>query len=296
MKTQQIGQMTVDRISEEDLTALDPTWLFPNLEPAALQRFAADFSPSFVEGDKLFISSHSFVLRTRSRTILVDTCNGNHKSRLTMPWTHMLARQDYMENLARVGLRLEDIDIVLCTHLHADHVGWNTRLDNGRWVPTFPNARYLMTRTDFDYFAGLHASGPPKPVNHGSWIDSILPVVDAGQVDLVDTDHQVVQHLDDQVWLEPSPGHTLGHVCVHASSGGHRCIFTGDAFHHPIQFQESGLICIGDREPEIATRTRRRIFESVADTGCVVFPAHFPPPTAGTIHARGDWFRWQFRE
>ena len=264
-----------------------------------VQRHKAELGPSLVhpETSKLALSFHSYLIRTRGKNILVDTCNGNHKPRAPkMPWQHMLKSHEYLTNLAKDGLRPKDIDIVLCTHLHTDHVGWNTQLVDGRWVPTFPNAKYVIARQEFEHYERLHAKKPDYPVNHGSFEDSVLPVVEAGLAHFVNLNHIVDGTLDDGVWMEPATGHTPGHVTIHVKGGGQESIMSGDIVHHPILFLEPGLINLGDFDPAMASETRRKLFERCADTSTTLLTMHFPSPTAGRLTSCAHGFRFHFLE
>lgn len=296
MQQLRFGAITIDRIGEIDSFWAEPAWLYPNIQPHQLERHAAALGPGLVEPctHRLHMSFHSYVIRTRTRNILVDTCNGNHKHRPRAPWQHMLQSDAYLRNLARLGLAPEDIDIVLCTHLHTDHVGWNTVLDNGQWVPTFPRAKYLFSRQEFTHFLNLHNGNPALPVSQGSFADSVLPVVAAGQAELVDMAHQVEGDLAQGVWLEGAIGHSPGHVIVHVRDQGDHAVMTGDIFHHPIIFPEPGLINTGDWNPELARTTRQALCERLSDTATLLLTMHFPSPTAGRIHSRNGQFGFSF--
>lgn len=297
MKPLTFGRTTVERIAEVEAMWFDPEWLYPNITDEHLARHAdwLDARVFDATARKFPLSFHSWLIRTPQLNILVDTCNGNHKSRgPKMAWQNQLASDTYLSNLARAGLRPEDIDVVMCTHLHTDHVGWNTRLHNGRWVPTFPNARYLMARDEFEHFRRLHATQPDYPVNHGSWVDSVLPVVDAGLADVVDMNHLVDGTLTDGVWMEPAPGHTPGHITIHVNGGGHDAIMTGDIIHHPILMAEPELQMYADWNVELGRQTRRRLLERCADTSTLMLTGHFPAPTAGHVCSCGDAFRFRF--
>lgn len=298
MRVRTIGNMRIERVVEIERMLVAPDFLYRNIDREAVQRHKASLGPVLVdsESDKLAISFHSFVIRTPHRTILVDTCNGNHKDRPTAPWQHRLASDDYLMNLRRIGLRPEDIDVVLCTHLHTDHVGWNTRLRDGRWVPTFPKARYVIARQEFEHYARLHATRPVRPVGHGSFEDSVLPVVAAGQADFVDMHHVVERHLDDHVWMDPAPGHSPGHVTIHVSGRDGHAIMSGDIIHHPIILAEPHLINPGDLDPVMARQARQRLLEACADTDTLLLTGHFPAPTAGRVVSRADGFRFQFAD
>jgi glyoxylase-like metal-dependent hydrolase (beta-lactamase superfamily II) len=233
----------------------------------------------------LYFSMHTFVLQTGTLNILIDTCNGNDKTRTgIMAGMHML-KHDYLGNLARLGLKPEDIDVVMCTHLHSDHVGWNTRLENGVWVPTFPNARYLMSEADVAYYGNLPPDHRQYILTREAYDDSILPVLNSGQAELVRTGHVVEREIGNGVWMEGFPGHTPGTMVIHAQCGhAHpHAIFTGDVFHHPAQIQDSALHINVDDDPESALKARRHFVDTFADTGTILLAAHFPEPTAGTV-------------
>lgn len=296
MKQLDFGRTTVDRVVEIDNFWVDAGWLYPNIEADMVHRHRHALGPRLVDPvqHKLCLSFHSYLIRTATANILVDTCNGNHKNRPRAKWQHMFASNEYLANLARLGLRPEDIDIVLCTHLHTDHVGWNTVLADGRWVPTFPNAKYVFAKQEFDHFLKLHESKPEFPVSQGSFVDSVLPVVESGQAMLVDSDHFVDGDLAKGVWLEDARGHTPGHVTVHVKAAGHQGVMTGDIFHHPIVFLEPGLINTGDWNPELAISVRQRISQRFADTSTLLLTMHFPAPTAGRIASCQHGFRFDY--
>lgn len=281
-----LGEIRIDRIVEQESPIFEPLLFFPEtteddwaphrhwLEPHAMDRATGN----------LIFTVQSYLIRTRRHTILVDTCVGNHKPRERPAW-NMMASARYMDALAALGLTVADIDFVLCTHLHPDHVGWNTQLIDGRWVPTFPNARYVFSRREWEYWQGRHAE---RPVDYVS--DSVLPIVEAGRADLVANDHA----LDDEMWLEPTPGHTPDHMALRLSSGGADAVLTGDAFHSPIQCLHPEWAARPDVDRAQASRTRRALFERAAESGMLVCPAHFPAPSIGFVRAAGDAFRWEY--
>jgi len=295
MKIQQIGPMQIEKVVEIDRLAVEPTSLFGNVTPDIIERYRGWLGPALLEAgtDRFILSFHSYLIRTPHHTILVDTCNGNHKNRPSMPPWHMLDTA-YLANLARLGVAPEDIDYVMCTHLHADHVGWNTRLADSKWVPTFPKARYLMARTEFEHFEAMHRRNPDQPVNRGSFTDSVLPVAAHGQVDLIEDSHVIERHLEDGIWLEPAPGHSPGNVSVHVKAGGRHALMSGDVIHHPIQFAEPELANPADIDKTLALRTRLDLMRRYADTDTLLLAAHFPEPTAGWIRSHGERFRFRF--
>ncbi len=235
------------------------------------------------------ISVHSYVLRVDDRNILIDTCCGNDKTRSLPPVNNL--QSPYIENLMRAGLRPQDIDLVMCTHLHFDHVGWNTRLKDGSWVPTFPNARYLFGRRDLDFFRTQRH----EATHREAFDDSVAPILDAGLADIVDTDTRIHREIGDGIWLEDASGHSPGNLCVIAECGGDRAIFSGDCFHHPIQVVRPDAAFFADENPSQASATRRHLLEQYADADAIFFPAHFTGATAGRVERdREGHLRFRF--
>jgi len=290
MKPRVIGDVEVSSIIERDGPWRRPAGMYSHADPALARARLLELEP-FVydrERDLLVITYQTFVVKTRHHVILIDTCTGENKQglgpKLDFP------KKPWLDGFAAHGLTYEDIDYVLCTHLHFDHCGWNTRLVDGRWVPTFPNAKYLFSRREYEFWeeqTRINAD-PPGMV----WTQSCLPIVEAGQARLVDDDYA----LDDEVWLTPSPGHTPGHVCVNLRSDGQRAIFTGDLMHHAVQCLEPDWSTCFCYDPVASACTRRRVLEDVADTDVVVVPAHFPGSTAGHVGVAGSGFRFSFLE
>jgi glyoxylase-like metal-dependent hydrolase (beta-lactamase superfamily II) len=297
VRTQAFGSTEVHKITEIERMAVDPAWLLGNITPEIVAANRDWLGPVFVEPDtdKLVLSFHSFVIRTPAATILVDTCNGNDKHRPTMPaWDRL--DTPYLQRLKALGFEPDDIDIVLCTHLHADHVGWNTRLENGRWVPTFPNARYVMSRHEYAYFEAKHRENPPAPINRGSFADSVLPIVEAGRATLVDPGDGLGAELGDQVWLEDAAGHSPGGMNLWLTGGGRRACFCGDVIHHAIQCADPELNSPADFDRAMGVRARRALLAQCADTDTVLMTGHFPDPTAGQVIRHGNEFRFQLNQ
>jgi glyoxylase-like metal-dependent hydrolase (beta-lactamase superfamily II) len=284
-----VGEIEILRVLEFEAALFEPTILYPEASSEIIERHRAWLEPKLMDpaSGLLSFAFHSTVIKTPRATILVDTCSGNDKER---PHKLRYHRKNwpYLANLATAGFAPEDIDYVLCTHLHADHVGWNTRLIDGRWVPTFPNARYLFARQEWEHWrvAELRTEYTTDPY----YEDSLLPVMDYGQAELVATDYA----FDDSVWIEPWPGHTPGHVCIVVRSQGASVVLSGDIMHTALQCAEPQLnscFCIA---PETARATRRRLLETFADTRVMIIPAHFPTPTAGWIRSHDRSFRFHF--
>lgn len=275
-----IGDVEVWRILEIDGPYARPDELFSNTGPdvAALiaERVPGGICPST---GGLILPVQGFLLKTPSHIVLVDACVGNDKTAPNDPEWHQRSSGRFMAGLTAAGVTPDDIDYVLCTHLHIDHVGWNTRLDNGAWVPTFPNARYLFPAADNEAF-GASAGA--------SYTESVLPVIQAGQAEMVGPDHQ----LGDSVTLIPTPGHTPGHVSVLISSLGAEAVITGDALHSSAQCWYPDWHFKYDADPELAIRSRRALFEQAAEADCRVLGTHFVLPSIGRIRAEGGAFRW----
>lgn len=234
------------------------------------------------------IEVRSFVLQVDGLNVLIDSCCGNGKTR-SVPWAHQL-QTDWLQALGRAGLSPADIHLVLCTHLHADHVGWNTQLRNGRWVPTFPNARYVFSRKDHEFFS----TQTHEAHNHEAYVDSVLPVIESGQADIVESDHCVHREIEDGIWLQDAAGHSPGCVVVNAKRGGAQAMFMGDVLHHPIQIVRPDLPFFADETPAQACATRQRLLAEAADKGAVLFPAHFPESPGGRVLRSTDGFAYDF--
>ncbi|MCB1741059.1 MAG: MBL fold metallo-hydrolase [Gammaproteobacteria bacterium] len=287
MKTQDLGEVSICSIIERDGPWRKPQAMFPR---ADRERTLAHLSrlPPYVydaASDLLVITYQTFVVRTAHHTILIDTCTGEDKGH---PPPMDFPKQPWLDAFKAQGLSFEDIDFVFCTHLHIDHCGWNTRLHNGRWVPTFPRAKYVFSRREYEYWEAQTRLGANPPGN--VWTDSCLPVVEAGQALLVDDDHA----LDDNLWLTPTPGHSPGHICVNVRGAGRRAVFTGDLMHHVLQCLEPDWSSCFCADPAQSALSRRRLLGEVADTDTLVLPTHFPGPTAGRVVSRSDGWWYEF--
>jgi glyoxylase-like metal-dependent hydrolase (beta-lactamase superfamily II) len=274
-----LGKLSVTRV-EEMIWEISPRFLFPDLTYESFEPHREWLVPHFsTEELKLRISIHSFVVRTPHHTVVVDTCIGNDRKRDVPLWDHM--RNDYLARLAAAGVNPEEVDYVFCTHMHVDHVGWNTHLRDGRWVPTFPNARYLFNRREWEYWKDTADENQAEVVK-----DSLLPILDAGLADMVEE----TLTIGDEISLEPTPGHTPGHCSVRLVSGGEDAVITGDMFHHPSQIAEPHWGARVDWDRELGIRTRRGFVERYADTPTLILGTHFAPPTALRLVSRNGAF------
>lgn len=287
-----LGQLQISKVYELSFT-LPMTLAFPEIGPTELRALREWYRSEELTEDpataQVRMSCHSYVLQVGGRNILIDACNGNDKPREHMPFADRL-QTAYLQNLAATGLSPDDIDLVLCTHLHGDHIGWNTRLAGGRWVPTFRNARYLFSRENYE-FLGRQAD---DPLHGPAYRDSVLPVIEHGVAELVDTRHVVEHEIGNGVWLGDAPGHTPGNCMVYAQRGGTLALFSGDTFHHPVELICPQTACFADYDTVLAATTRRRLFEQYADSDTTFFPAHFERSSGGRIVRRRDHYAFEF--
>ncbi len=280
------GPFDIRRVIEFEGGFLPPDFLFAEATQEVFSACAVARDPRFYDADQgtLVMSFHALVVRTPRSVILVDTCVGNHKERPDMPSWHM-QNGPFLHRLAEAGVHPEEVDFVLCTHMHADHVGWNTQLQDGRWVPTFPNAKYVFARSEVSYWEAFHRESPDNPMRR-AWDDSVRPILEAGQAALVDSDYEI----EPGIYLVPAPGHTPGNVMLCVEDGAQRAYLTGDVMHHPVQIEHPDWSSGFCADPDLSRHTRRALLEQVADTGAVVLPAHFPTPTAVRISSCGGGF------
>ena len=285
-----LGQIVIQPIVESICAEFDPLSFFPGTTPNDWARHRTWMlqQPRALDpvSGNIILTIQAFLVRTRHHTILIDTCVGDHKPRPRRLFWHLQRLDIFLPRLLAAGVAPESVDYVMCTHLHADHVGWNTRLRDGRWVPTFPNARYIFGRQEWESWGALHRETPQPHL-----VDSILPVIEARQAQFVSNDFA----LDDEVWLEPTPGHTAGHVSVHLASRGAEAVITGDCIHSPVQCLEPGWIMRSDSDPALANTTRLNLLERYCDSNVLLCATHFPEPSAGRVVQRGKafWFNYE---
>ncbi|MEM7077635.1 MAG: MBL fold metallo-hydrolase [Pseudomonadota bacterium] len=276
----QIGDVKVTQIVELTTASLGPH-LLPQATPEILS--AIDWMQPFVDAEhRIILSMHSLIVESQGQTIMVDTCIGNDKERAYPRWNMM--QNDFLDRFHAAGFSTHQIDTVLCTHMHVDHVGWNTRLVEGRWVPTFTNADYLFAEDEWNYWK-------VEEQEYGPVIeDSVQPIFDAGKAVLVGQSHQVT----DEVALEPTPGHTPGHVSIHINSRGEEAVITGDMIHHPCQIKHPDWSTLADTDTERAVSTRYDFLGKYSDAPVLIIGTHFAGPTAGRIVKDGDSYRLDY--
>jgi glyoxylase-like metal-dependent hydrolase (beta-lactamase superfamily II) len=277
-----VGSVRVTRVVERELpTRL--SGLLPEATAEAMARHRAWLEPHFLNPDgTATLSIHGLVFESAGQRVLVDTCVGERE----VPGYPDLGRggRPFLRHLEAAGFPPESIDAVLCTHLHFDHVGWNTVRVGGRWVPAFPNARYLFARAEWEHWRRQPDSGFTPTLR-----ETVQPIVDAGQADLVEPDHR----LGPELRLEPSPGHTPGHVCLAIESRGAFGLVTGDMTHHPVQWAETEWRMVADTDPDQARATRRRLRRDCVERSTLVIGTHYAAPCAGQVVASDGGFAFR---
>ncbi len=279
-----IGELTVTKLEEKGAAWPGSVLLAEATADELLSR--PELRPDYVRDDgKIIISFHSFLISVGDRRIVVDTCAGNDKPR-DKPFGYLST--DYLERMTEAGFGPDDVDTVICTHLHVDHVGWNTRLVDGQWVPTFPNARYVFARRECEFWAENE-----NPTTGGGGVvfeDSVQPILDAGLADLVEPGAEVAPG----VTVVSTPGHTPGHVAVLLSSGGEQAVITGDLIHHPVQVEQPTWHCLADSDPDQGVATRQAFLAEHAGAASLVLGTHFGGSSAGHVVAAdgADGWRW----
>lgn len=287
MDTMTFGDVTVTRVEEMHGPIMPPATFFPTIPVEAWTQQKDMLVPDHLDaaGEMVQVAMQTWVLRSDGKVILVDTGVGNDKARPAVSaWDHLAL--DYLGALARAGVRPGDVDIVVNTHLHVDHVGWNTVLRDGDWQPTFPNAEYLMPRADFEHWNPANNPNVVGSVNENVYEDSVAPVDRAGQVRLWETSHVI----DGALVLEAAPGHTPGSSIVKLSSGGDRAVFVGDQLHTPAQVHEVDHNSCFCEDPAGAAASRRAVLGWAADNDAMVFPAHFSGHGAHRVARRAGTF------
>ena len=276
-----LDDTTIHPIVEQEGAFFDVMSFFPALTKEVFDANKSWLQPHFIApSGGVMLCIQSFLIKTPHHNILVDTCVGNHKERPTRPFWHKMNSDRFEKGLAALGLTVDDIDYVMCTHLHTDHVGWNTRLDNGRWVPTFPKARYIMADRELAHWTQREKDDPSSC----PWItDSVLPIVAAKRAQIVNSDFAFNERLQ----FIPTPGHTIDHFSVLVGRTGHDCLITGDMIHSPLQARYPELGMMSDYDSGQAAESRRKLFGRFCDTSTLMCTAHFPSPSTARV------VRWQ---
>ena len=279
MSTWQIGDVSITKVLE-----MEKHWPFSALLPGA-EGVVDEFEwlkPDFVtEEGKMKLSIHALIIESEGLTIIVDTCCGNNKQRPGAIAFDNL-ETDFIEELEKSGYKPEDVDVVVSTHLHVDHVGWNTTLVDGTWVPTFPNAEYLFVKDELDYWSS-------EPQDYGPvFEDSVQPILDAGMATIIDVGYEITG----EIGLELTAGHTPGHVSVTINSQDELGLVTGDMTHHPVQFAKPDLASSADWNQEMSTATRLEAYERWSD-GRLIIGTHFAGRTAGILVAQENSWRFE---
>jgi glyoxylase-like metal-dependent hydrolase (beta-lactamase superfamily II) len=289
MREIRVGDVTINSIVEREGPWRKPEIMFPAFDPVIGHRHLAELDPIVFDAARGLVMStyQTFVVRTPKHTILIDTCTGEDKG---YPPPMDFPKKPWLDGFHALGLTFDAIDYVLCTHLHVDHTGWNTRMENGRWVPTFPRAKYIFHRREYEFWE-KNAQAPSQPAHSPAiWLQNCRPIVEAGRAELVDENFS----LDDTVFLAAAPGHSPHHCCVHIRSRGQEAIVSGDLMHHALQCREPDWSTIFCWDPAMAAQTRRRFLRNYAGTRTLVMPIHFPAPTAGRIEPDGERFHYRF--
>lgn len=278
-----IGDVTVKRVLELELPVAyyEKYPFMPKARPEALRKIPWLY-PNYVTPEgHLRLSIHALLLQSPGLNLIVDTCIGNDKPR-KLTGNESL-HTEFLKDLVAAGGARETIDYVVCTHLHVDHVGWNTMKVGDSWKPTFPNARYLIGREEFEYWSQSD-SADQTPVMQ----DSVTPVFAAGLADLVETNHQI----SPEICLIPTAGHTPGHVSVMIESRGEKALITGDTIHHPCQIAHPDWSVSFDEDRQAAAICRKKLLQDVADSQVLVIGTHFAAPTAGKIVSDGESYKF----
>jgi glyoxylase-like metal-dependent hydrolase (beta-lactamase superfamily II) len=283
-----VGEVRIDIIVDDDDFEAPLGHFLPGSDAHQLAHHRGLLEPDFLDFDRNVVkfAIQCFVVRVNGRTILVDTCVGEQKDRPEIPAWNQRRGTGFLERLAKTGVDPADVDIVFCTHLHVDHVGWNTQRQDKRWVPTFPNARYLIGRDELADWMAQRDAGSAPAIHILALQDSVLPVVEAGLVDLVEDGHDLAAGLT----LVPLPGHTAHQMGLRINRHDGHAIFCGDALHSPVQILDPSVSTSSCADPKVAATTRRILLEDAVETKRLVVPAHFRGHRCAHIRCRSGGF------
>jgi len=287
-----VGKATITRIEETYLPCYPLRDIFPDFTDAHLAEHESWLAPHHYEAEtgRIKLAVHSWLLQVGGKKILIDSCCGNNKVKPGRPFWNML-NVDYLERLARAGARPEEIDLVMCTHLHHDHVGWNTRQKDGKWVPTFSNARYVFSKPDVDYFSKIDADPKEGPAELGTFRECVIPILEHGRADLVECGPY---RLNDFIEIDSAPGHAPGHVFFKLESDGARAAFIGDVWHHLLQVYYPDWNFPKNSDAALARVSRRKVLDYCATSGALVFPGHVGAPFAGRVEVAPNGYKPNF--
>jgi glyoxylase-like metal-dependent hydrolase (beta-lactamase superfamily II) len=290
MERRRIGEHELYRVEEVSGPLLQQTQFLPDMTPEMMAAEKHWHEPRCFDSSTgmINLTIQSWVLKAGGRTILVDTCCGNHKPRARPVWN--MLDTPYLDRLRAVGVEPESVDIVMCTHLHVDHCGWNTQLKDGRWVPTFPNASYVFSKTEHDYWESKSRVQPPERDFAAIYNDSVLPVVEAGKAVMISDGHELAHGMV----LHMAHGHSPGQCYVDVRSKDETAFFVGDVLHTPMQIRYPELCTAADWDKDLARASRRRMLERAADDRALLVPAHFPAPYLGHVTRDADRFAFTF--
>lgn len=290
-KSHRVGNVTITKVGEQELSNVSASFLYPGknasdiVGPDGILRGYLE-----EDGDGVRLSIHTWVVRTPDHLILIDTGSGNDKERPKNPIFH---RQSipFLERLREAGVDPDDVDFVLNTHLHVDHSGWNTRLENGKWVPTFPNARYLFPRREIEYYASKASHNDVNVPSLGVYEDSVAPIIEAGLADFIDPEGgrflEIFQFI-------PTAGHSIGHMTIALRSNGETAVFGGDIMHSPVQVHHPDLNTVFCEFQADASASRQRMLNLLADEDALYLATHFPASSAGMVRRTADGFTWTY--
>ena len=280
-----VGDVEIFSIAEVLEFEDDLGMLLEDGSPAMARRFPWLYPDYVTSEGKMIINFQGFLVKAGGKNIIVDTCIGGDRQREYDVFCNL--KSEYLNDLASIGVTPDNVDVVLCTHLHFDHVGWNAHVKDGRWVPTFPNARYLFGRHEYEHWMTLYRTKGYHDLRHLD--ECIMPITEAGLADFVDVNHRV----SDEITLEPTPGHTPGHVSVRISSRGETALITGDLMHHPIQIAMPTHPGRFDMDQKVGAAQRLQFVKNASDQPVLVIGTHFCEPIAGRIKADGDSWRFE---
>ncbi|MEL7154205.1 MAG: MBL fold metallo-hydrolase [Pseudomonadota bacterium] len=290
-----IGEVEIWRVLECVSALMPIRQFFPTLTDEDFEAHRNLIEPHGMTVDPdtgehwIVLPVQAFLLRTPHHLVLVDACVGNHKTLPTLPMWNDQRSSRFMAALTAAGARPEDVTHVMCTHLHVDHVGWTTQLRDGRWVPTFPNAKVMATQADLDHARTGAETHPDLNPGH-IWRQTIQPLLDADLFEVVESDHGI----GDAIRFRPTPGHTPGHVSVEIALPHEvGAVVTGDLIHSPIQCALPEMSPRVDFDKTLAAQTRRQFLGEAAESRQLMLSSHFPLPSVGRIDKHGEAFRWQ---